>query len=224
MRGAICLKAACGAANLSPFRLIHTEPAVNSRLIKPYISSAMEEKTVGFQGIQGAYSESAAEGLFRSSQHLKHVRPIFKGYQTFNQTFEALKKREIDYAIIPIENSSTGTFLWNFDLMHNFDAHIVGEYCIHESHCLVALPGVKIEDLKEIRSHPYVIDQCQLFLSDAGKHLSVSQALDTAGSASYIKEKNLKDVGAIAGKKAAEIYGLSILKENVEDKQNTITR
>ncbi|RKO87866.1 Prephenate dehydratase-domain-containing protein [Blyttiomyces helicus] len=88
---------------------------------------------------------------------------------------------------------------------------------------LVALPGTTLDQITEIRSHPYVLDQCRTFLSTLGS-VSLAQAQDTAGSAKGIKEGGLKTTAAIAGARAAELYNLTILKSGIEDDSNTVTR
>ncbi|KAJ3288164.1 hypothetical protein HK104_008313 [Borealophlyctis nickersoniae] len=179
---------------------------------------------VGFQGHKGAYSEGAALELFSTQPCFAFNGLTTLGFDSFDQLFEAVKNGSVDYGIIPIENSSVGTFYANYDLLRQHDLSIVGEYEYHEKHCLLALPGVKLEDLTEIRSHPYAIDQCRRFLTSTGPKRTVAQATDTAGSAADIKAKGLKTAAAIAGARAAKLYDLAILQSGIEDDANTVTR
>ena len=136
-----------------------------------------------------------------------------------------MQSNEIEYALLPIENSSTGTFHRVLDLILASECAIVGEVQYHERHCLVALPGTTLEDITDIRSQHYVLDQCQRFFASLeGKQVLVSQARDTAGAAAAIKSKDLKTTAAIAGARAAKMYGLQVLVKGIEDDANTITR
>ena len=179
--------------------------------------------SVGFEGQQGAHSEGVAITLFSTVAALKaNVQTV--GLESFEALFNAVNEGKLDYAVVPIENSSTGTFYKVLDLLQSHQLSIVGETTRREIHHLCALPGTAIDKLTEVRSHPYAIEQCRLFLSGFGKKLSIGQSLDTAASASEIKQKSLETTGTIISKRAAEIYGLQILKENIEDDPNNITR
>ncbi|KNC99039.1 uncharacterized protein SPPG_05990 [Spizellomyces punctatus DAOM BR117] len=179
---------------------------------------------VGFQGQKGAYSEGALVELFGSQARWagNAVEPV--GFETFAEVFDAIQNQSVQYGLIPIENSSTGTFHFTYDLLLRHSLYIVGEYQYHEKHCLVALPEVKLEDITQIKSHPYVIDQCRKFLANLDKRIAITQAQDTASSAASIEREKLTTTAAIAGARAANIYNLNILKEGIEDDENTVTR
>ncbi|KAJ3004493.1 hypothetical protein HKX48_001196, partial [Thoreauomyces humboldtii] len=113
---------------------------------------------------------------------------------------------------------------FTYDLLLKNSLYIVGEHQYHEKHCLVALPGVKLEDVTEIQSHAYVIDQCRGFLSKLPDTVAIGQAPDTASAAGRIKELNLTTSAAICGARAAEIHSLSVLVDSIEDDANTLTR
>ncbi|KAI9000036.1 Prephenate dehydratase-domain-containing protein [Gaertneriomyces semiglobifer] len=179
---------------------------------------------VGFQGQKGAYSETAVLELFASQRKLQEQIPEPLGYHSFSNVFDAVQNDEVDYGLVPIENSSTGTFHFTYDLLIKYSLYIVGEFQFHESHCLLALPGVNLEDITKVQSHPYAIDQCRGFLSSLDKTVVISQTPDTATSAAEIATQRLETTAAIAGRRAAEIYNLAILKEGIEDTRGTITR
>eukprot|EP00842_Homolaphlyctis_polyrhiza_P004512 jgi/Hompol1/5061/HPOL_004145-RA len=146
------------------------------------------------------------------------------GFESVEHMFEAVSGSLIHCGIVPIENSLTGSLYKVLDLLHQHSLHIIGETIDHPQHCLVALPGVAIEDITEIRSHPLVIDQCRTFLSSLPKHVAIGQSFDSAGSALEISERRLRNTAAIVGARAARIYGLNILKYAVEDDPNIVTR
>jgi len=117
--------------------------------------------------------------------------------------------------IIPIENSLAGSIHRNYDLLLRHSVHIVGEYHYRVRHCLLALPGVRLEDLKEVRSHPQALAQCEQSIQRLG--LRPVPAGDTAGSARWVREQQARTVAAIASRRAAQVYRLQVLKENLED-------
>jgi len=180
---------------------------------------------VGFQGMSGCYSEGAAIELFGTHPHFANTAYETVPFFNFQLLFNGLQNDAVEYALVPIENSHSGTLHNVYDLLtKNAQIFITGEYIYHEQHCLLALPSVKLEDIQEVRSHPHVLEQCEEYLTKLGSKVSKSQAEDTAGSASYIQANQLKNVAAIAGKRAAQIYGLEILASEIEDDKNCSTR
>ncbi|KAI8811182.1 prephenate dehydratase [Cladochytrium replicatum] len=180
---------------------------------------------VAFEGIVGAHSEEAARHGFNTQMALKGKDFTTKPVPSFQAVFRAVQNGECGYGLVPIENSSTGTFHFNLDQLHQFSLHVVGEICHHDNHTLLALPGVKLEDVKEVISHPYALDQCRKYLSslDSSK-VSIQQAGDTAGSAALISSKKLQHSAAIASESCAKLYGLDILAREIEDDKQVITR
>ncbi|TPX57649.1 prephenate dehydratase [Powellomyces hirtus] len=179
---------------------------------------------VAFQGTKGAYSEGAVIELFSSQKTWAGLDVVPQGYDSFKQVFEAVQDDIVNYALVPIENSSTGTFHFTHDLLLHYSLYIVGEYQYHENHCLAALPGVKLETLTEIQSHAYVIDQCRGYLGTLPPTITINQGHDTASSAARIQSQNLTTSAAICGSRAARLYGLDILASGIEDDSNTVTR
>lgn len=170
---------------------------------------------VAYQGEPGAYSEKA-------SRELLGPRIQTVAYPSFEDTFKAVASREVDYGVVPIENSLGGSIHTNFDLLLRYDLHIIGEHEFRVEHALLALPGVKKEDIKKVMSHPQAIAQCEGYLRAWG--VKGEAAYDTAGSAKMIKEKNLRDCAAIASDLAGKTYGLEVLDTNIEDDESNYTR
>ena len=176
---------------------------------------------VGFQGSQGSYSEGALLKLF-STPHLNQT-PSTMPFETFQLLFESLSQGNVEYALVPIENSISGTFHKIYDYIHSHSLHIVGEYKYHEKHCLIALQDANEKDIQQIISQNYVIDQCHDYLSQL-EHVSITLGKDTSSSVALVKKGQVKSVAAIAGARAAKLHGLKVLKEGIEDDPNTMTR
>ena len=169
---------------------------------------------VAFQGESGAYSEQAVFNYF------EQVEP--QPCETFDAVFDAVVSGECAAALIPIENSLAGSIHQNYDLLLRHDLHIVGEYLLRVQHCLIALPGVKKTGIKRVISHPQALGQCAGYLRELG--VKVEPVYDTAGSVKMLKESGDKSTAAIASRRAADIYGLQILQEGIEDNPENYTR
>lgn len=170
---------------------------------------------VGFQGVSGSFSEEALFNYFPNDVDTSN-------YEQFEDVFIALMNNKIHYGVLPIENSSTGAIATVYDLLNRYDCFIVGETHVKPIQNLLGIRGATLSDLKEVYSHPQGFEQSKTFLSTYKWHLI--PYYNTAKSAEYIKEQNLKHIGAIASKKAAEIYGLDILAENINCNKNNTTR
>ena len=170
---------------------------------------------VAFQGESGAYSEKATRELLGS-------RVTTVPCKSFEDAFKAVASREADYAVLPIENSLGGSIHINYDLLLRYDLHVIGEHEFRVEHSLLALPGVKREDIKKVMSHPQALAQCDNYLRSWG--VSREEAYDTAGSAKMIKDNDLRDCAAIASDLAGLTYGLEVLDTNIEDWDNNFTR
>jgi|TARA_B100002003_G_C14142101_1_gene549127 prephenate dehydratase len=170
---------------------------------------------VGYQGIEGAYSEAALYKHFG-----KDVIAI--SFETFDEVFEAVKKNDVDFGFLPFENSIAGSVVMNSDLMLKGSMYIIGEAFLKISHCLLSQKGNKLENIKKVYSHPHAIHQCHKFLEEH-KIKSVLE-YDTAGSAKIVKERNKIEEAAIASELCAEIYGLDVLEKNIESDSNNTTR
>lgn len=169
---------------------------------------------VSFQGEPGAYSEQAVFNYFGKVETVP--------CESFDVMFDSVVSGVSDAALAPIENSLAGSIHQNYDLLLRHNLHIVGEYFLRVQHCLIANPGVKMEDIKKAISHPQALGQCAAYLRNHG--IKAEQVYDTAGSVKMLKESGAQDVAAIASKRAAELYGMQILQEGIEDNPENFTR
>ncbi|MFQ6095258.1 MAG: prephenate dehydratase [Candidatus Bathyarchaeia archaeon] len=176
-----------------------------------------EQKSVkvAFQGELGAYSESAVYTFFGPGAK---SRPC----KTFSDVFKCVEIGETDFGVVPIENSIEGSVNQVYDLFLKYDHKVCGEIVLKIAHCLIANPGTDMGSIKVIYSHPQALAQCRGFLESL--NCEIISTYDTAGSVKMIKEKRLMDAGAVAGERAAEIYGMSILARNISDDPNNYTR
>jgi len=170
---------------------------------------------VAFQGERGAFSEDAAIKLFgRDIDFLPCVR--------LRDVFQAVLEDKVSFAVVPVENSQAGSINETYDLLLAYPLNIFAELVLKVSHCLMALPGGKLSDIRTIYSHPQALAQCEEFLSKL--EVEIMPSYDTAGSAKMIKEKHLKGCAAIASRRAADIYGLEILAPEIETNINNYTK
>ena len=170
---------------------------------------------VSFQGEPGAYSEQAVFNYYG-----KEVETV--PCESFDVMFDSVVSGRSDVVLAPIENSLAGSIHQNYDLLLRHNLHIVGEYFLRVRHCLIVNPGVKKEDIKKAISHPQALGQCAAYLRNLG--IKPEQVYDTAGSVKMLKESGARDVAAIASRRAAELYGMQILEEGIEDNAENYTR
>ncbi|MDZ7715892.1 MAG: prephenate dehydratase [Balneolaceae bacterium] len=175
--------------------------------------------SVAYQGTDGAFSHQA---IFRHFEERYEKVECF-GYDTFRQAAEAVKKEKVDYAILPIENTTAGSINETYDLLADDDLHIVGEEAIRIIHCLLALEDISVDRIRRIMSHPQAIAQCGNFLAKL-HDCRVESYIDTAMSAKKVLEDGDLSQAAIAGSYAAEIYGLKILKRDLANQSENFTR
>ncbi len=171
---------------------------------------------VVYQGEPGAYSEEAAAGFFGEGVSSR-------GLPWFDDVFQALSREEADYAVLPIENSSTGSIRQVYDLLAQYDFSLVGEWQVKVEHCLAALPGVGMEELQTVYSHEQGLMQCDRFL-DGHRQWARIPALDTAGSAKQVSRSGDRTAAAICSKRAAKLYGLDILACPINHNTANFTR
>lgn len=169
-----------------------------------------------FQGVEGAYSQLALKEYFGNSTNSYNV-------ETWRDAMEAIKNGEADYAVLPIENSSAGIVSENYDLMVEYDNCIVGEQIIKIDHVLMGLPDAELSDITEVYSHPQALMQCSKYL-DSHREWETHSFINTAMASQKIKEDGKKHKAAIASKLTADIYGLKVLKEAIQDNTNNYTR
>jgi prephenate dehydratase len=171
---------------------------------------------VAFQGERGAFSEEAAVKLLGEQISLV-PRP------TFEAAFSAIGDGLADYLLAPIENSLAGSVHRSLDLLVDSNLNILAEVVIPITHNLIAARGAKFEELAVVESHPVALAQCELFFS-ANPRLKRVVTEDTAGSVRAVVRANDRTRAAIAGRRAAEIYGGAILREHLEDNTENYTR
>lgn len=169
---------------------------------------------VAYQGVPGAYSEAAAAKAYPDCEPVP--------CEQFEAAFQAVELWLVDRAVLPIENSLGGSIHRNYDLLLRHRLHIVGEVQLSVNHCLLALPGTQIGDLKRVLSHPQALAQCEATLMKLG--VTRESVHDTAGAAQMIASQKSRDAGAIASARAADIYGLDILADGIQDDPDNITR
>jgi prephenate dehydratase len=169
---------------------------------------------VAFQGEAGAYSEQAVFDYFGDVDTVP--------CESFDSVFDSVVSGKSESALIPIENSLAGSIHQNYDLLLRHNLHIVGEYLLRVQHCLIALPGVKKEDIRKAISHPQALGQCAGYLRS--HEIKAEQVYDTAGSVKMLKESGARDTAAIASRRAAELHGMQILEEGIEDNPENYTR
>ncbi|KAK7257638.1 hypothetical protein RIF29_31747 [Crotalaria pallida] len=171
---------------------------------------------VAYQGVPGAYSEAAAGKAYPESQAMP--------CDQFEVAFQAVELWIADRAVLPVENSLGGSIHRNYDLLLRHRLHIVGEVQLPVHHCLLALPGVRKEYLSRVISHPQALAQCEHTLTKLGLNVAREAVDDTAGAAEFVANNNLRDTAAIASARAAELYGLQVLADGVQDDPNNVTR
>ena len=171
---------------------------------------------VAFQGERGAFSEEAARKLLGPGID---VLPCPR----FEDVFRALDEKQVQAAVIPIENTLHGSVHENYDHLLHFDLPIVGETSVRIVHNLIAPPGVTFGKIRRVFSHPVALNQCLDFFA-AHPQLEKVPFYDTAGSVKMMMAEGLKDAASIASSVAAEIYGARILRRSIEDDRRNFTR
>ncbi|XP_024019835.1 arogenate dehydratase/prephenate dehydratase 1, chloroplastic [Morus notabilis] len=169
---------------------------------------------VAYQGLPGAYSEAAALKAYPKCETVP--------CEEFEAAFKAVELWLVDKAVLPIENSVGGSIHRNYDLLLRHRLHIVGEVQLQVNHCLLGFPGSEKEKIKRVFSHPQALAQCENMLSNLG--VIRINTDDTAGAAKMVASIGVRDTGAIASAQAAEIYGLDVLAEKIQDDDDNITR
>lgn len=171
---------------------------------------------VAFQGELGAFSQQAARRIFGP-----HLQPL--PCLAFEDVFRRLVRGKADFAVIPIENSLAGSIHQNFDLLAKHSLESIGETYVRIEHHLIANPRARMADIRQVYSHPVALAQCRTFLGSLRAAEEVS-FYDTAGSVKFIRDKHLSNAAAVASADAARMYGMKILKRNIEDDRENYTR
>lgn len=170
---------------------------------------------VACQGVEGAYSQLACDKLF------KH--PSIMYFSSFEGVFKAIEEGLCSFGILPIENSTAGTVSRVYDLMMEHEFHIARTVRLKVDHCLLARPGVRLEDVREIHSHEQAISQCASFLASLPDVRIVPEP-NTAAAAQAVAGSDRRDVAVLASSRCAELYDLAVLSRSVQDSDNNYTR
>ena len=189
----------------------HQEATVRARADVPL--------RVSYQGVEGSYSHLTAQRRYGG-------RPggaLLGGFDSFRGAADAVIHGTADLALLPIENTTAGSINETYDLLADGKLHITGEIVSAIEHCLLALPGVTLEELRVVISHPVALAQCPSFFAQH-PHLTARAELDTAGAARRVAQAGDRTLAAIASAAAAKTYGLAILAQGVQSAAGNATR
>lgn len=192
----------------------YSQPVVLKSDILMPTSSALK---IAIQGVHGAFHEIAARS-FHPNDNIEIVPA-----DTFDILIEKVKSGEADVAVMAIENTIAGSILRNYNLLNNSKLRIKGEVFLRIKQNLMALPGIAIEDLKEVHSHPIALQQCEEFF-EKYPHIKLIEAHDTALVAKEIRENEWTEIGAVGSELAAEMYNMNILAPSIETYKKNYTR
>lgn len=176
----------------------------------------LKDVNVVFQGVEGAYSYAAMRAYFPDDINSYHVK-------TFRDAMEEVASGKADYAVLPIENSTEGIVTDIYDLLTEYQLYIVGEQGVKVEHVLLGLPGVGLGEIERVYSHPQALAQCKRYLEQHPSWITVKTE-NTAGAAKKIHEEQRREQSAIASRAAGELYGLSVLAENICYNEKNVTR
>jgi|SRR4051794_5364733 chorismate mutase / prephenate dehydratase len=174
---------------------------------------------VAYQGVEGSYSHLTAQRRYAGLPD----GVLLEGHETFRGAVEAVRGGTTDRALLPIENTTAGSINEVYDLLAEGGLTITAEVVSRIEHCLLGLPGARVEDLRTVLSHPQGLLQCEDFLR-AVPWIKPQVEFDTAGSARKVRERNDPTVAAIAGEHAAKVFGLEVLRRAVQSQEGNYTR
>lgn len=172
--------------------------------------------TIAIQGVKGCFHEMAARKFYGPNIGIHECH-------TFKTLCQAVANEQVDFGIMAIENTIAGTLLPNYALLQEHQLRIRGEVYLNIQMNLMALPGVTLDDLEQVHSHPIANRQCAEFLSTLA-HVEIVDKEDTALAAKHIQAAQLRTVAAVGNSYTAELYGLNILKKRIETHQQNFTR
>jgi len=173
---------------------------------------------IAFQGEPGAYSEAAVFEHFAEDASVSSV-PC----ESFDLVFAAVSSGDCDCGFIPIENSLAGSIHQNYDLLLRNQLWVVGEHFLRVSHCLIGRPGASLAQVRKVISHPQALAQCDGYLHSL-PGVKIEPVYDTAGSVKMVSLQQDATVAAIASRRAAQLYGMQVLAESIEDNPANFTR
>lgn len=170
---------------------------------------------VAVQGVIGSYASIAAKNMYKDG--------VLIFFDTWNAVMAAIADGKADYGVLPVENSTAGSVIDVYDLLLNYKYYIVKALRLPVSHCLLGLKGAKLNDIKEVYSHPHAFPQCRPFF-EKNKSIAKVSCPNTAMAARAVAKLGDKSKAAIASKECAEIYGLEILADSVQQTDDNCTR
>jgi prephenate dehydratase len=170
---------------------------------------------VAYPGVPGAYSEAALTRRFGDA-----AEPVPEPW--FDDIFDAVESGRADLGFVPVENTIEGSITRTYDLLNTRGLTVKGETVYRVVHCLLANPGVGPRDIRRVYSHPQALGQTRAYLSAHG--YEAVNFFDTAGAAKVLRDEGLRDAGAVASRRAAELYGLTVLAEGIETDAANYTR
>ncbi|MEW5299051.1 MAG: hypothetical protein WDW38_004955 [Sanguina aurantia] len=171
---------------------------------------------VGYQGVPGAYGEAAAHKA-------APLASSYVPYPQFSDVCEAVSSGAVDSGILPFTNSTAGPVTEVHSLLHRSRLFVTGEIFLAVTHCLTALPGTSVADLTRIMSHPQALAQCKRFLGSLA-NIAQEAVSNTGVAAQTVSTSQLVGVGALCSRRAAELYGLEVLLEGVQDAADNVTQ
>jgi len=177
-------------------------------------------KRIAVQGVKGCFHEQAARLFYEKHEN---IVPEIIECATFEDLYRSMGENTADAAVMAIENTVSGGLLPNFELLRKYDRKIKGEVFLRIQQNLMALPGQKIEDIKEVRTHYMAINQTREFFKNY-PWIRLVESEDTAKSAADVANEGLTGVGAVASLLAADMYGLEVLSESIETYKQNFTR
>ena len=189
---------------------------VKASIIRGFFYSIISKMKIAIQGIQGSFHHIVANHYFGENITLKECL-------SFTEIPELLNEEVVDGAVMAIENSLAGSILPNYALIDEFNLSIQGEDHFPIHHHLMGLQGQSLSDIKEVWSHPMALLQCRNFFRNH-RNIKLVEESDTAEVAKRIQEQQLKGIAAVASKKAAEIYGLHIIENEIQTRKQNYTR
>lgn len=181
---------------------------------KRYQHRILKGANIAYSGVEGAFAHIAAGRIFPDGNRIS--------YPNFKSAYEAVEKGECDCAVIPIENSSAGEVGQVIDLMFSGSLYVNGVYSLDVRHNLMALEGVNESDIVKVVSHQQALDQCAGYISNKGYKTEAYE--NTAMAAKHVADLSDPTVAAIASRETAELYGLKILRENINETSDNTTR
>lgn len=174
---------------------------------------------VAYQGVEGSYSHLTAQRRYAGTPE----GVLLEGCETFRDAADAVRGGTADRALLPIENTTAGSINETYDLLAEGGLSITAEVVSRIEHCLLALPGTRVEELRTVVSHPQALLQCQDFLRGV-PWIRAQAEFDTAGAARKVKERNDRTFGAIAAESAGRVFGLEVLRRGIQSQEGNFTR